>query len=150
MVMSRSQMPIQRVREDWVVPVRSSSPCGRRDPEVTGDGSQGAPGSHISRTVSRHPLPWVTLPICCDKTLPPSTRHSRCILETMAASLPLLPCVHSTHCAWMTSSLGSETEHGKDSQGPVPGVLTVTSPLPCTLRASPAFLHTPRAAGGWE
>lgn len=131
---------------------------GRRDPELTGDGNQGAPVSHISRTVSRHPLPWVPLPMCYDKTLPPSTRHSRWILGTMSASLPLLLCFHTTHLCFEDLQPGIRAEAWQGLPGACPGicgaavsgVLTVSSPLPSTLRACPTFLSTFRAAGGWE
>lgn len=148
LVMSQSQMPIQRVREDWVVPMRSSSPCL-------------AGGSLKSQKMraKRH-----LLPISPGEQSPDT--HSHGWLCPSAATKPCLPapdtaegswrlwlhlCLscpasHPPTCAWMTSSLGSEAERGKDFQGPVPassaavaGVLTVTYPLPCTLRASPPF-----------
>lgn len=84
-----SQMPRQRVREDWTVPGRKTSP------HLAGSNmGRGVPISDVHRaspelspdTVCPQVAPLL---ICWDKNLPPSTRHSRWKPPRTAAALSL-------------------------------------------------------------
>lgn len=113
-------MPIQRVREDWMVPVRSSSPCLAGG--TLNSQEMGTKGHLLAISPEQSPDTHSHGCLCpCAMTKPclpaPDTADGSWELWLHLC----LSCSASTRptCASRTSSLGSEAKHGKVSQGPV-------------------------------
>lgn len=119
----------------------SSSHLAGRNPELTECGDQGSPISHVHRASPDCPQTpcsrrWLPLSIYRDRNLPPSIRHSKWKLQTMAES-PCLSCpAPSLHlqttlpvCTWMTFQ--SSTWDLRLSSARAPGSLSPTLHCSC-------------------